>query len=366
MGLAERRAAKQFEETTLPQLKQALNDAARFDVPVKVDWATLIQDDYAHLFEEAWPKVYFAPLIEAVKTFAEDALGREFLHGALKQVVIKNVAGNSSGSSFASFVDGVLTLDHEPFSNIDDVYDRREGIQRVLEAEPELKPSTDALGPFLDLKSRGVESTLQALLRIAHRRDAGVPLLPPFVTVTTRSGTYFTGVVRDILEDRSEGRSLLLQEHRDRNSNAVVINLNHLEALSVLDTGSLGGLKRDAAPVISQLQLRRQLQKKGERLDTLMERATPLTLTPGADATSAEALRALAFLADQVLAALESFTKDDDARQALLEKVQRVHLRVGADSDVTLSHGTLEFVTSEKPVGWRLGDELKQALPPLL
>jgi len=366
MRLAERRAAKQFEETVFPKWKQEVDRAAGFDVPVTVEWATLTRDDYAHLFDEAWSKVYFVPLIEALKTFAEDALGREFLQGALKRVVIQNVAGNSSGSSFASFSNGVLTLDHEPFTNIDDVPDRREGIQRVLEIEPEPKPLTDAFSPFLELKPRGLESTLQALLRIARRRDAGVPLRAPYVTVTMHSGAYFPGIVRDILEDPREGRSLLLEEQRGADSNATLVNLNHLEALSIQDTGSIGGLKRDAAPIVSQLQLRRQLRKKGERLAAILESSAPLTLTPGSDATSAEALRALSFLAERVVEALESLAKDGDARQALREKALRVHLRVDDASAVTLSNGTLEFVTSASPLDWPTTDELKRQLPPLL
>jgi hypothetical protein len=41
-------------------------------------------------------------------------------------------------------------------------------------------------------------------------------------------------------------------------------------------------------------------------------------------------------------------------------------LRADTHSTVTLSKGTLEFVTSRKPVGWSTSAELKRELPPIL
>ncbi|MBZ4411003.1 hypothetical protein ACJ2CR_14490 [Myxococcus faecalis] len=366
MGLAERKAAKSFEETQFPQLEKQLAEVAGFKVPVKVDWASLCADGYADIYEEAWTKVYFTPLFQALESLTEDELGREFVQGSLKRLVIQNVAGNVSGSSFASFVDGVLTLDHEPCTNLDDIHDRREGIQRALQSEPELSRPDDPLAAFLDMKPRGLETTLQALLRIASRRQAGIPLLPPRVTVSLHSGTYFTGTVRDILEDSREGRSLLLQEERDREANAVIVNVNHIECVSVLDAGYLGFIRVDDAPIPSPLQLRRQLHKDSEKLGALLERPVPLALTPGSSATSAEALRALAFLATRVLEALGTLARDGEARRALHEKVQRIHLRADTTAGVSLSNGTLEFVTPLKPAGWRTSAELQQELPPIL
>src|SRR5262245_3234509 len=98
MGLAERRAASQFEETAYPRLKKEIDAAASFEVPVEVDWSTLAVEGSSHLYEEAWPKIYFTPLIGALRAIAGDELGRERLRSTLKRVVIRNTQGAASGS----------------------------------------------------------------------------------------------------------------------------------------------------------------------------------------------------------------------------------------------------------------------------
>jgi hypothetical protein len=99
MGIAERKAASQFEETVYPSLKKEVEAAAHCDVPVDVDWNTLAVEGYEHLYAEAWPKIYFTPLIGALKAIAVDELGREALRSTLK----RNTKRASSGSSVVSF-----------------------------------------------------------------------------------------------------------------------------------------------------------------------------------------------------------------------------------------------------------------------
>ena len=43
MGLTERRAIKAFQENKYPKLKAEMDTAAGFDVPVVVDWDTIIK-----------------------------------------------------------------------------------------------------------------------------------------------------------------------------------------------------------------------------------------------------------------------------------------------------------------------------------
>ncbi|RKH68409.1 hypothetical protein [Corallococcus llansteffanensis] len=134
MGLAERRAAKKFEDTVYPKLKQQLDAAAHHEVQVEVNWQSLAIDGSADLYEEAFTKVYFTPLIEAFEAICIDDMGREALQSKLKRVVIRNTADVSSGSSMVTFEDGVLTLDHRPTTNIDDIRERKNSIQQTLEA----------------------------------------------------------------------------------------------------------------------------------------------------------------------------------------------------------------------------------------
>jgi hypothetical protein len=128
MGLAERRAVKAFAEGKYLKLKQEIDAAAGFEVPVEVNWDSLAVDDYAHLYEEAFNKVYFRPLLDAIKAIGIDDLGKAALKSDLKQIVIED-----SGSSNPTFQSGILTLKYHAVSNLDYWMDRKKDIQSVLE-----------------------------------------------------------------------------------------------------------------------------------------------------------------------------------------------------------------------------------------
>jgi hypothetical protein len=128
MGLAERRAVKAFAEGKYLKLKQEIDAAAGFEVPVEVNWDSLAVDDYAHLYEEAFNKVYFRPLLDAIKAIGIDDLGKAALKSDLKQIVIED-----SGNSNPTFQSGILTLKYHAVSNLDYWMDRKKDIQSVLE-----------------------------------------------------------------------------------------------------------------------------------------------------------------------------------------------------------------------------------------
>lgn len=367
MGIAERKAAKQFEETHYPKLKKDIDDAARFAVPVEVDWASLAVEGYEHLYEETWPKVYFTPLIGALRAISQDDLGRESLQGSLKRVVIRNTAGNAYASSVATFQRGVLTLDHEPATNVDEVKDRQDAIQTALESAPEalnVYETKDPLGAFLDADVKGAEGALDAVLHIAGRQQAGIPLAIPRVTLYLRSGRAVSGFVKGLLEDRNEGRSVLLYVPAEGGilyEEAAIIPMDVIETLS-LDVSSFGTLQRDAVAVPSLLHLRRQLATMEARVRTATESSIVLGLAPGVDATSAEELRALGFLAERTREVLEALLKADLGRAALREEVKRIHLRTDKVRAVTCRDGTLELVTVRRPVDWYTRQELEKAV----
>jgi hypothetical protein len=128
MGLAERRAIKAFQDTKLPALKDAIDQAAGFAVELEVAWDTLAVDDYDHLYDEALPKVYFKPLTEAFKAITVDDMGREALREGLKKAIFRN-----TGNSEISFESGIVTIDHSPVSNLDYWEDRKKSLQQALE-----------------------------------------------------------------------------------------------------------------------------------------------------------------------------------------------------------------------------------------
>jgi len=134
MGLAERRAAKEFETKRFPQLKKDIDEAAGFDVPVEVHWETLSKEGESHLYAESWPKVYFQPLVAALKGITFDDMGKEALKAGLKKIEIQNRSGAYYGDRMASFQNGTLLLDHEPHTNVDNIDERTDGIRKLLES----------------------------------------------------------------------------------------------------------------------------------------------------------------------------------------------------------------------------------------
>ena len=133
MGLAEKRGIKQFQENHFETLRQTVTEAAGFDVELEVVWEQLAADDYAHLYDEAWKKVYFDSVAEALSDITRDDMGKEALAESLKKVVFCNTADNYSPHSAIKFDEGVLTVDHSPISNVDDIKSRKEFIVQTLE-----------------------------------------------------------------------------------------------------------------------------------------------------------------------------------------------------------------------------------------
>jgi hypothetical protein len=134
MGLNERRAQKNFETERFPQLTREIARAAGFDVPIEVNWEGLALPDQSALYADSWTKVYFTPLIDALKAITVDDMGKQALKAGLKKVIITNTGGIYSADRMSTFVGGVLTLNHEPTTNVDDVGDRQRGIQSTLES----------------------------------------------------------------------------------------------------------------------------------------------------------------------------------------------------------------------------------------
>jgi len=132
MGLLEKRALKTFQEGTYQSLTNEINTLAGFPLELDVKWETLALDEKSHLYEEAFTKVYFTPLIDALKEIAADDMGKEALKEILKKVVVKNEVGNCYGSTCYAFSGGVLTIDHMPFGNIDNVSERSEELTKLL------------------------------------------------------------------------------------------------------------------------------------------------------------------------------------------------------------------------------------------
>ncbi len=133
MGLAERRAAMEFQNNTYPDLKKRIDEAAGFDVPMDIDYASLSRENPSR-YQEIWPKLYFEPIIEAFKAICTDELGKEALKASLKKVEITNSDQFGSNLDGAiTFADGVLRIDVR-VQDVDYVHYRTGAIIKRLEA----------------------------------------------------------------------------------------------------------------------------------------------------------------------------------------------------------------------------------------
>jgi len=133
MGLAERRAAERFRTEDYPGWLAKIEEAARFPVPVEVAWDELAVADYADDYGDFFPKVYFQPLVDALAGVTIDEMGTTAARDGIKKIVIRNTGQYYSTSGF-TFVDGVLTVDHQPTANVDYGDERAKGLRQLLES----------------------------------------------------------------------------------------------------------------------------------------------------------------------------------------------------------------------------------------
>jgi hypothetical protein len=133
MGIAERRATKEFQDKSLPALLTEIHKYAGFEVPVDISWDQLAKEGVSERFTENWKKVYFQPTIEALKSISRDEMGRDALKSGLKKIVFCNSSGRYSPESAISFTSGELTIDHDPDCNIDYIEDRTNHARKEME-----------------------------------------------------------------------------------------------------------------------------------------------------------------------------------------------------------------------------------------
>jgi hypothetical protein len=132
MGLAERRAIKDFQDNQLPAFQQAIDAAAGFALPLDVSWDQLAVEGKSGLYAESWPELYFKPVIGALTQIGRDAMGKEALKAGLKKVELRNSAGYYSPHSAIKFEGGTLLIDHD-LSNVGDTADRQNYIVEIVE-----------------------------------------------------------------------------------------------------------------------------------------------------------------------------------------------------------------------------------------
>jgi len=133
MGLQERRELKAFQDEKYQELHQKILQLAGEELIIEVDWPTLCEDDMSHMYSEAFPKVYFNAIIEALEGICIDDMGKEAVREGLTKIIVQNKEGITNAADWAVMSNKILTLDHKPFSNQDFTSQRTEVLQEILE-----------------------------------------------------------------------------------------------------------------------------------------------------------------------------------------------------------------------------------------
>lgn len=133
MGLIVERSLKAYRECVFPAWKRRLESYLGFPVCIDVEWASLLRPDMSIWCFQHLTEVYFLPLQYAIEQIAYDDLGRKALQTNLLSIVVRNSKGNSDCLSMVTFEEGVLTIDHDPHTNVQEIYLRTEAIVQCLE-----------------------------------------------------------------------------------------------------------------------------------------------------------------------------------------------------------------------------------------
>src|SRR5690606_34515596 len=87
-SLAERRAVATYQSDIYAGQLEAIQAAAGFEVPVEVQWDSLVIPGQSANFglDSFWTNVYFTPLAQALKAVAVDDMGKQALAAELKSI----------------------------------------------------------------------------------------------------------------------------------------------------------------------------------------------------------------------------------------------------------------------------------------
>jgi hypothetical protein len=132
MGLAERRASKEFQDKQFPELRSEIQKVAGFPVPIEVNWEQLAVEGQTEAYKEYWTEVFFKPVIEGLRQIGRDDMGKEALKSGLKKIELRNSAGHYSPGSAITFQNGLLVIDHD-YSNIGDTKERTKYLIEIVE-----------------------------------------------------------------------------------------------------------------------------------------------------------------------------------------------------------------------------------------
>jgi hypothetical protein len=131
-GLKERRVITDFSTNVFPNLKKDIQAAAGSEIEIEVVWEHMYhQTADSGYWAENMTKIYFEPMVTALKAICSDDMGREALKAKIKKIRFVNTKG---AYNHCCSIDGAtFVFDHAPDSNVDYGNDRVKEIQSFLE-----------------------------------------------------------------------------------------------------------------------------------------------------------------------------------------------------------------------------------------
>ena len=141
LGLAERRALKEYQDNTYPAIEAAIKKAANFDVEINVKWEEIAKPEQAPVYsnDEYWGSTIFKPLIRTLEAITIDEMGKDALKSNLTTIVIMHDEATSPISNYREgldFIEGVLTINFTPYTNTDEYAfaERVNAMQQLIES----------------------------------------------------------------------------------------------------------------------------------------------------------------------------------------------------------------------------------------
>lgn len=132
MGIGSKRAIASLEKQ-MEHWKTLICEAAKISIQIDVQWESIVNDDNHHYAVEAFEQIFITSTVESLKRLCADEIGAEAVAQGLKRILMTNVSENHTSFRWASFENGVLTLDHW-LGNAPSGQDRQSNLVEVLES----------------------------------------------------------------------------------------------------------------------------------------------------------------------------------------------------------------------------------------
>jgi hypothetical protein len=142
LGLAERRAIKEYQETQFPEILKGIEAAAGFALPLEVKWEQIAIVGQSNAYKEDiyWGTTIFEPLKRALASITSDKMGKDALKAKFKKVLITYNEKTAPASNFPNGLTwdkGVLTINWQPYSNVDETFvvERVKALKDLIESK---------------------------------------------------------------------------------------------------------------------------------------------------------------------------------------------------------------------------------------